>query len=105
MVTKSAGGIKAFAPVHPGEILYEEFMEPMGITKYRLAKDTRVPPGRIGTIVAGKRAITADTALRLSKYFGTSERFWLNLQVRYDIEIEKDNKGREIEEIEKFAST
>jgi addiction module HigA family antidote len=77
-------------PIHPGEILLEEFLEPMGISQYRLAKDISVPPRRINEIVLGKRAITPDTALRLSLYFGLSERFWLNLQIRYDIEMEKD---------------
>jgi addiction module HigA family antidote len=82
-------------PIHPGEILLEEFLEPMGISQYRLAKDIGVPPRRINEIVQGKRAISADTALRLSRYFGLSERFWLNLQTRYDLEIEKDKlKGR-----------
>jgi len=84
-----------FPPVHPGEILLEEFLEPMGISQYRLAKDISVPARRINEIVHGRRAITADTALRLSHYFGLSERFWLNLQTRYDIELEKDKlKGR-----------
>jgi addiction module HigA family antidote len=78
------------APIHPGEILLEEFLEPMGISQYRLAKDISVPPRRINEIVLGKRAITPDTALRLSLFFGLSERFWINLQSRYDIEIEKD---------------
>ena len=78
------------SPIHPGEILMEEFLEPMGISQYRLAKDINVPPRRINEIVLGKRAITPDTALRLSLYFGLSERFWINLQTRYDIEIEKD---------------
>ncbi len=77
-------------PIHPGEILLEEFLEPMGISQYRLAKDISVPPRRINEIVLGKRAITPDTALRLSLFFGLSERFWINLQSRYDIEIEKD---------------
>ena len=77
-------------PIHPGEILLEEFLEPMGISQYRLAKDLSVPPRRINEIVLGKRAITPDTALRLSLFFGLSERFWINLQSRYDIEIEKD---------------
>lgn len=77
-------------PIHPGAILSEEFLEPMGITQYRLAKDINVPPRRINEIVQGKRAISPDTALRLSRYFGLSERFWLNLQARYDLEIEKD---------------
>src|SRR3972149_2551501 len=78
------------ASVHPGEILLEEFLVPMGITQYRLAKDISVPPRRINEIVHGERDITADTALRLARYFGTSERFWLNLQARYDLEREKD---------------
>ena len=77
-------------PIHPGEILLEEFLEPMGISQYRLAKDISVPPRRINEIVLGKRAITPDTALRLSLFFSLSERFWINLQSRYDIEIEKD---------------
>jgi antitoxin HigA-1 len=80
-------------PIHPGEILQAEFLEPLGISQYRIAKDTSVPPRRINEIVRGTRAITADTALRLSRYFGTSERFWLNLQMRYDLELEKDRLG------------
>ena len=81
---------KAHPPVHPGEILLEEFLAPMELSQYRLAKDISVPARRINEIVHGKRAITADTALRLSRYFGTSERFWLNLQIRYDLEVEKE---------------
>jgi len=81
---------KRFSPVHPGEILLEEFLRPMGVSQYRLAKDISVPPRRINEIVHGKRSITADTALRLSRYFGLSDRFWLNLQAHYDIEVEKD---------------
>ncbi len=81
---------KMMDPIHPGEILMEEFLEPLGISQYRLAKDISVSPRRINEIVHGKRSITADTALRLAKFFGTTERFWLNLQVRYDLEIEKD---------------
>ena len=77
-------------PIHPGEILLEEFLIPMEISQYRLAKDISVPARRINEIVLGKRAITADTALRLSAYFGLSEKFWLNLQMRYNLEIEKD---------------
>jgi addiction module HigA family antidote len=77
-------------PIHPGEILLEEFLKPMNISQYRLAKDIRVPARRINEIVQGKRAISADTALRLSRYFGLSERFWMNLQARYDLEVEKD---------------
>lgn len=84
-------------PVHPGEVLMEEFLVPMGISQYRLAKSTSVPPRRINEIVHGKRAITADTALRLSRFFGTSERFWLNLQVQYDLEVEKDRLGSRLE--------
>jgi addiction module HigA family antidote len=78
------------APIHPGEILLEEFLKPLGISQYRLAKDINVPARRINEIVLGKRAISADTALRLSRYFGLSERFWINLQTRYDLEREKD---------------
>ena len=77
-------------PIHPGEILLEEFLVPMGLSQYRLAKDISVPPRRINEIVHGQRSITADTALRLSRYFGTSERFWLNLQLRFDLETEKE---------------
>jgi addiction module HigA family antidote len=77
-------------PIHPGEILLEEFLKPLEITQYRLAKDINVPARRINEIVLGKRAISADTALRLSRYFGLSERFWINLQTRYDLEKEKD---------------
>ncbi len=80
-------------PVHPGEILLEEFLKPLGVSQYRLAKDVSVPPRRINEIVRGSRAITADTALRLARFFGTSERFWLNLQTRYDLEKEKDRLG------------
>jgi addiction module HigA family antidote len=78
------------ALIHPGEILMEEFLKPMEISQYRLAKDINVPSRRINEIVHGKRSITPDTALRLSKYFGLSERFWMNLQARYDLETEKD---------------
>jgi addiction module HigA family antidote len=84
-------------PVHPGEILLEEFLRPLGVSQYRLAKDVSVPARRISEIVRGSRAVTADTALRLARYFGTSERFWLNLQARYDLEIVKDRLGRRLE--------
>jgi addiction module HigA family antidote len=77
-------------PIHPGEILLEEFLKPMGISQYRLAKDISVPARRINEIVHGTRAISPDTALRLSRYFGLSERFWVNLQARYNLEVEKD---------------
>ncbi|MBN2437305.1 MAG: HigA family addiction module antidote protein [Deltaproteobacteria bacterium] len=96
---------KKFPPVHPGEILLEEFLQPMGITQYRLAKDMSVHPRRINEIIHGKRSISADTALRLSRYFGVSERFWLNLQARYDIEVEKDTlDGRLEDEVKVLAA-
>lgn len=83
--------------VHPGEILLEEFLNPLGISQYQLAKDISVPPRRINEIVHGQRSITADTALRLARHFGTSERFWLNLQSRYDLEVEKERLGKRLE--------
>jgi len=93
-------------PIHPGEILLEEFLEPMGISQYRLAKDINVPPRRINEIVLGKRAITPDTALRLSLYFGLSEKFWMNLQVRYDLEVEKDRSQKRLKrEVRVYEST
>lgn len=85
-------------PIHPGEILLEEFLGPMEISQYRLAKDTSVPPRRINEIVRGQRSISADTALRLARYFGTSERFWINLQARFDLETEKDRLGDRLEQ-------
>jgi len=81
---------KKLPPIHPGEILMEEFLEPMGISQYRLAKDISVPPRRINEIVHGKRSITADTALRLGRFFGMSPLFWLNLQTRHDLEVTED---------------
>jgi addiction module HigA family antidote len=84
-------------PIHPGEILLEEFLAPLGISQYRLAKETSVPPRRINEIVHGTRSISADTALRLARYFGTTERFWLNLQAHYDLEIVRDRLGRRLE--------
>ena len=77
-------------PIHPGEILIEEFLRPMGISQYRLAKDISVPPRRVNEIVHGKRSITADTALRFGRFFGMSPQFWLNLQSRYDLEVTED---------------
>ena len=88
---------KRIEPIHPGEILLEEFLEPMGVSQYRLAKDINVPARRINEIVHGKRSITADTALRLSRYFGMTEQFWMNLQTRYDLEIEKDRLGSRLD--------
>jgi addiction module HigA family antidote len=91
-------GMKKIQPVHPGEILLEEFLKPLNISQYKLAKDISVPPRRINEIIHGKRSISANTALRLSRYFGLTERFWLNLQSRYDIEVEKDKLNNRIEE-------
>ena len=88
------------APIHPGEILMEEFLEPLEVSQNRLAVAIGVPPRRINEIVHGKRRISADTALRLARYFGTTDRFWLNLQVRYDLEVEKDILGNTLEGIE-----
>ena len=90
----------AHPPIHPGEILLEEFLEPMELSQYRLAKDISVPARRINEIVHGKRGITADTALRLARYFGTTERFWMNLQTHYDLEAEKRRlRGRLTKEV------
>ena len=94
-------------PIHPGEILLEEFLKPMDISQYRLAKAVSVPARRINEIVHGKRSVTADTALRLSMFFGMSDRFWLNLQTRYDLEVEKDRLGSRLKsevELYKVAS-
>ncbi|MFM7190718.1 MAG: HigA family addiction module antitoxin [Microcystaceae cyanobacterium] len=94
-------------PVHPGEILLEEFLNPMKISQYQLAKAINVPARRINEIVHGKRAVTPDTGLRLSRYFGLSERFWLNLQTQYDLEVTKDNLqerlDREVIPLEKLS--
>ena len=84
-------------PIHPGEVLDQEFLTPLKISQYRLAKDILVPARRINEIVQGKRAISADTALRLSKYFGTSAKFWLNLQARYDFDVQREAVGEEIQ--------
>ena len=84
---------KKIPPIHPGEVLLEDFVKPLGLTQHRVAKGTGMPPQRITEIVHAKQSITAETALRLAKYFGTSERFWLNLQARYDLEVEKDRLG------------
>jgi antitoxin HigA-1 len=93
---------KKISPIHPGEMLLEEFLKPLEISQYRLAQDISVPARRINEIVLGKRAIMADTALRLAEYFGLSEKFWLNLQMRYNLEIEKDKlKDRLKREVKK----
>ena len=88
---------KRLDPIHPGEILIEEFMKPMGISINRLARDLVVPPGRISAIVNGKRSVTADTALRLSRYFGVSADLWLGLQAEYDLRVARRTIGPEIE--------
>src|SRR5574337_465654 len=88
---------RKLSPVHPGEVLQEEFLKPLGISQYRLAKEISVPPRRVNEIVHGNRAITADTALRLARFFGTTDRFWLNLQARYDLEVERDRLGSRLE--------
>ena len=85
------------APVHPGEILMEEFLEPLGISQYRLSKDIGVAPRRINEIVHGERAISPDTALRLARHFGMTETFWSNLQVHYDLQVERERLGSRLE--------
>lgn len=85
-------------PVHPGEILMEEFLTPMGISQYRLSRDISVPPRRINEIVHGTRSVTADTALRLGRYFGVSPQFWLNLQAHFDLEQEQARLGDRLEQ-------
>ena len=90
---------KVHDPIHPGEVLQEEFLTPLAVTQHRLAVSIRVPPRRINEIVHGKRRITADTALRLSKFFGTSDRFWLNLQARYDLEVQGESLRETLEGI------
>ena len=88
---------KRLAPVHPGEILLEEFLVPLELTQYRLAKSLTVPARRVNEIVHGTRGVSADTALRLARFFGTSDRFWLNLQVAYDLDIERDRLGARLQ--------
>lgn len=88
---------KRLAPIHPGEVLFTEFLEPLGLSQNRLAKDLKVPARRINEIVHGDRAVSADTALRLARFFGTSDRFWLNLQAAYDLDIERDRLGTRLE--------
>ncbi len=91
------------APIQPGEMLLQEYLKPLGVTQHRLAVAVGVPPRRINEIVHGKRRITADTALRLARYFGTTERFWLNLQGRYDFEVERDRLAPTLEGIQRLA--
>ena len=92
-----AGKRKLLEPIHPGEILFEDFMKPMEVSINRLARDTAVPPGRISAIVNGKRAISADTALRLEKYFGVSPEVWMGLQADYDLRLAQRDIGDEVE--------
>jgi addiction module HigA family antidote len=96
---------KKLDPIHPGEVLLADFLEPLDVSQYRLAHSISVPPRRINEIVHGKRAVTADTALRLARFFGTSAQFWLNLQARYDLESERDRLGSRLKsEVEVFAA-
>ncbi|HEY1841813.1 MAG TPA: HigA family addiction module antitoxin [Mycobacterium sp.] len=92
-----------FAPTHPGEILLAEFLEPMGISQYRIAKAIDVPARRINEIVHGKRGISADTALRLSRALGLSDMFWINMQAQYDAEVARDHIGGQLASIERIA--
>lgn len=92
-------------PIHPGEVLLADFLEPLEISQYRLAHGISVPPRRINEIVHGKRSVTADTALRLARYFGTSAQFWLNLQARFDLETERDRLGARLKsEVEVYET-
>ena len=95
--------MEKLANIHPGEILNLEFLEPLEITAYRLSKDLKIPQTRISEIIKGNRRITADTALRLSKYFGNSAKFWLGIQDDFDIEKEKENKEKELSEIKLYS--
>lgn len=96
-------GSPAISPIHPGEVLMQEYLEPLGVTQHRLAVAIGVPPRRINEIVHGKRRISADTALRLARYFATA-RFWLNLQGRYDLEVERDRLASTLAEIQPLAT-
>lgn len=91
-------------PIHPGEILDEEFLKPLAISQYRLSKDIGVPPVRINEIVHGKRGITADTALRLAKFFGTTAEFWMNLQIHFDLEVQREVSAEQLEHIKVFQA-
>src|SRR5581483_12432091 len=96
--------VTRLAPIHPGEVLMEEFIEPLGVTQHHVAVAVGVPPRRINEIVHGKRRISADTALRLARYFGTTDRFWMNLQGRYDLEVERDRLASVLDQIHPRAS-
>jgi addiction module HigA family antidote len=103
-VTGEVDEMSTLAPIHPGEVLMEDFIAPLGITQNRVAVAVGVPPRRINEIVHGKRRITADTALRLARYFGTTELFWVNLQNRYDLEVQKDVLGNSLDSIHPLLS-
>jgi addiction module HigA family antidote len=96
--------MEKLANIHPGEILFYEFLEPLEISAYRLSKDLKIPQTRISEIIKGNRRITADTALRLSKYFGNSAKFWLGIQDDFDIENQKENKQTELNEIKHYEN-
>lgn len=100
--TRLASGSPSLPPVHPGEVLEEEFLIPLGLSAYRVATDIGVPPPRINDILLRKRAITADTALRLSRYFGTSATFWLGLQTDYDLDVEQDRLAGRLDEVPRY---
>jgi addiction module HigA family antidote len=96
--------VSKLTPIHPGEVLMQDFIEPLGITQHKVAVAIGVPPRRINEIVHGKRRVTADTALRLSRYFGTTDLFWVNLQNRYDLEVERDALGDSLDRIQPLRS-
>lgn len=96
--------MKKLTNIHPGEVLFEEFLIPMGISQNRLARDIAVPPRRINEIVHGKRSVTADTALRLARYFGTSEQFWMGLQTDYELENAREKLGSQLKELRSYAA-
>ncbi|WP_350075311.1 HigA family addiction module antitoxin [Imperialibacter sp.] len=102
LIDKEVSGMKTINNIHPGEILQLEFLEPMGLTAYRLAKEIGVQQTRISQIMGGKRSITADTAIRLSRFFGSTEEFWMNLQREYDLRKEHAEKQSEFDKIQKF---
>lgn len=105
IITKDENMIKKLDPITPGEVLFEEFLKPLGITQNQFAKDLKVPANRISQIIHGKREITADTALRMGKYFGIEPEFWLNLQGRYNLKIAMNQFGDEIEKDVKTRKT
>jgi addiction module HigA family antidote len=98
IITKEEENMERLPPIHPGEVLLEDFMKPLGLSQYRVAKDIGVSPIRISQIVHGKRAITADTAMRLARYFGTSAEVWVRMQARYDLEVAQEEFGERIEQ-------